>query len=345
MTRRRHVPTTLHVRPVDHRGYSIGWICALPKEMTAATAMLDELHENLPQPSSDQNNYSLGRIGKHNVVIACLPRGEIGSNSATSVAVQMRTTFSSIRVGLMVGIGGGVPSAEHDVRLGDLVVGIPDKSRGGVVQYDLGRATQDNKWVPFGSLNSPHPLLKTAISKLVSIHQIHGNKIQETLAEMIRRYPKLVPQFTRQAALIDILYEAEPDDSENFIDWVEVRRPPRPPDKLNQVHFGLIASGNQVMKSGRRRDQISKDLGGVLCFEMEAAGLMNDFPCVVIRGICDYADAHKNKDWQEYAAAVAAAYAKEVIMTLPIAITQENAGTPSPKTATSSFSASVSGTC
>jgi nucleoside phosphorylase len=60
------------------------------------------------------------------------------------------------------------------------------------------------------------------------------------------------------------------------------------------------------------RDQLSKELGGVLCFEMEAAGLMNVFPCVVIRGICDYADAHKHKQWQEYAAAVAAAYAKSL---------------------------------
>jgi hypothetical protein len=86
----------------------------------------------------------------------------------------------------------------------------------------------------------------------------------------------------------------------------------------------LIASGNQVIKSGWKRNQISRELGGVLCFEMEAAGLMNEFPCVVIRGICDYADAHKNKEWQEYAAAVAAAYTKELITTLPVAITKES---------------------
>jgi nucleoside phosphorylase len=46
---------------------------------------------------------------------------------------------------------------------------------------------------------------------------------------------------------------------------------------------------------------------------MEAAGLMDNFPCLVIRGICDYADSHKNKQWQGYAAATAAAYAKELL--------------------------------
>ena len=79
------------------------------------------------------------------------------------------------------------------------------------------------------------------------------------------------------------------------------------------MHYGTIASGNQVMRSAAERDRVSAELGGVLCFEMEAAGLMNSFPCLVIRGICDYADSHKNKRWQPYAAATAACYAKELL--------------------------------
>ena len=83
------------------------------------------------------------------------------------------------------------------------------------------------------------------------------------------------------------------------------------------VHYGTIASGNQVMRSAAERDRVSAELGGVLCFEMEAAGLMNSFPCLVIRGICDYADSHKNKRWQAYAAGTAAACAKEVLSVMP----------------------------
>src|SRR4051794_1316178 len=89
--------------------YTVGWICALPLEMAAARAILDELHGNLPQSTSDHNTYQLGRIGEHNVIIACLPAGVTGSTSAAIVADQMRFTFRSMRFGLMVGIGGGVP--------------------------------------------------------------------------------------------------------------------------------------------------------------------------------------------------------------------------------------------
>jgi nucleoside phosphorylase len=88
------------------------------------------------------------------------------------------------------------------------------------------------------------------------------------------------------------------------------------------VHYGIIASGNQVMRSATERDRVSAELGGVLCFEMEAAGLMNSFPCLVIRGICDYADSHKNKRWQPYAAGAAAAYAKEVLSVIPLSIVE-----------------------
>ena len=89
------------------------------------------------------------------------------------------------------------------------------------------------------------------------------------------------------------------------------RKPRTKPDP--QIHYGNIASGNEVLKHGVTRDKIAED-EGVICFEMEAAGLMDNFPCLVIRGICDYADSHKNKIWQLYAAATAAALAKELLI-------------------------------
>lgn len=55
--------------------YTVAWICALPLEMAAAQAMLDQIHDDLPIPPQDHNSYTLGRIGKHDVVIACLPSG------------------------------------------------------------------------------------------------------------------------------------------------------------------------------------------------------------------------------------------------------------------------------
>src|SRR5438874_2819408 len=89
--------------------YTVGWICALPSELAAARMMLDEEHQDLPPQDDDINLYILGRIGEHNIVIACLPAGQTGTNSAASVAVQMMSKFPQIRFGLTVGIGAGVP--------------------------------------------------------------------------------------------------------------------------------------------------------------------------------------------------------------------------------------------
>lgn len=114
--------------------YSVGWVCALPIELAAAQIMLDEEHEHLGQDVDDANIYTLGQIGEHNIVIACLPAGQMGTNSAAAVAVQMKLAFKSIRFSLMIGIGGGVPSREPDIRLGDVVVSQPHMGRSGVVQ-------------------------------------------------------------------------------------------------------------------------------------------------------------------------------------------------------------------
>jgi nucleoside phosphorylase len=111
----------------------VGWICALPIETAVAVGMLDERHDSIPQDTHDHNNYTLRRIGSHHVTIACLPAGVTGTTIAARVANQIRSTFPSLRLALMVGIGGGVPNEEYDIRLGDVVVGRPVGMSGGVL--------------------------------------------------------------------------------------------------------------------------------------------------------------------------------------------------------------------
>ena len=82
------------------------------------------------------------------------------------------------------------------------------------------------------------------------------------------------------------------------------------------IHYGVIASSNQIVKDGVKRDKLSDELGGPLCFENEAAGLRSDLPCLVVKGICDYSDSHKTNKWQPFAAITAAACAKEIVLTL-----------------------------
>ena len=301
--------------------YTVGWVCALPVELAAAQEMLDEEHDTPRYNAQDTNLYTCGRVGKHNVVIACLPEGQTGTNSAAAVAVQMKSTFSSTRFGLMVGIGGGVPSEEADLRLGDVVVSKPHKTHGGVVQYDSGKATPSG-FERSGALNTPPTVLLNAVAK-VRAEQMRG---KDRLLEYLSKLDSLL-DFTREAAGLDALYDATYDHKGGAtckqcdISYLVVREP-RNQDVV--IHYGTVASGNQVMRSAAERDKVSAELGGVLCFEMEAAGLMNNFPCLVIRGICDYADSHKNKRWQAYAAGTAAAYTKEVLAMIPSA---EVAGT------------------
>ena len=285
--------------------------------MAAAKAMLDEVHADLPKSLHDHNTYTLGQIGVHNVVIACLPSGVYGTTSAVRVATLMLLSFQSIRLGLMVGIGGGAPSPRADIRLGDIVVSRPDESFGGVVQYDYGKTIQEGRFRRIGTLNKPPHVLLTATSRLQADHISRPSRIPEYLSELAVNYPSMVPKFTYCGQRPDQLFDAHYEhlNSEDICEHCDssriVTRPTRPQNHP-VIHYGLIASGNQVMKHGKTRDRLARELG-ILCFEMEAAGLMDLFPCLVIRGICDYADSHKNKQWQEYAAATAAAYAKELL--------------------------------
>jgi nucleoside phosphorylase len=311
--------------------YTVGWVCALPHEMMAAKGMLNEIHEDLQeQDISDHNSYILGQIHHHNVVIASLPAGVYGTTPAATVAKDMLRTFPSIRFGLMVGIGGGAPSSTHDIRLGDVVVSEPCGTSGGVIQYDRGKMTQEGKFQRTGSLKSPPTILLTALGRLQAEHEGSENKISLFITEMVKRYPKLKREYTFQGAPHDQLYQATYDHSEmnatcEMCDPQELVRRERREDTDPQIHYGNIASSNQVMKHGVTRDQLCKELN-VLCFEMEAAGLMSDFPCLVIRGICDYSDSHKNKKWQKYAAATAAGFAKELLGVISAArILQEKA--------------------
>jgi nucleoside phosphorylase len=292
-------------------------------ERAAAIQMLDEDFGMLQyQDTGDTNTYTLGRIGHHYVAIACLPDGQYGTTSATIVANNMMRTFSkSMRIGLMVGIGGGIPSSDHDIRLGDIVVSRPNGSCGGVVQHDMGKIGQGGKIQRTGSLNNPPRSLLTALSQRKSAELYKDPLYPSYVQQAIEKNARTRRNFGRPDLRTDRLFQIEyehpvtaPTCDRCPAEWEETRLPREESDP--QKHYGIIASGNTVIKNGAIREQIRQETGA-LCCEMEAAGLMADFPCIVIRGIYDYADSHKNKQWQGYAALTAAAYAKELLSYVP----------------------------
>lgn len=302
--------------------YTVGWICAIHAELGPARAMLDEIHALIEsQPSYDDNIYILGSIGKHNIAIACLP--EYGVANAATAAKSMQATFRSLRFGLMVGVGGGIPGTWNDIRLGDIVVSLPSEQGGGVIQYDMGREEKDG-FRRIGSLNKPPTLLRSAIPTL-RIERGLPRDISRTVTEAWKDNPDDEEENEWQHPGVgqDILFKADFDHEDGFDTCDKcasqeasvIGRPARK-NTHPVIHYGNIASGSRVMKNATLRDELAKK-ESVICFEMEAAGLMDNFPCLVIRGISDYCDSHKNWQWQPYAAAVAAAYAKRLLMVIP----------------------------
>ncbi|RPA80570.1 purine and uridine phosphorylase [Ascobolus immersus RN42] len=337
------------VSPYSNDKYTVGWICALHDERIAYKLMLDKEHGRPQwQHPNDHNVYCLGEIGGHRIVMAGLPQGEYGTNSANTVAAHLTMSFLNIKYGLMVGIGGGVPGHdEHDIRLGDVVVGCAVGQSGGIVHYNKGKVQQDG-FKRVGQMNRPPQQLLNAVAHLrtdVATSTLYRKTILPAIGDRIGEVNGIqgrLDLLKYQGADNDVLFEldyphqsgllcASAGDSEGHQDndmnvgeptvntatgcgrcdlARQVFRPKRNTEDPH-VHYGVIASGDWVVKNAEERERIRKE-HQALCIEMEAAGLQN-FPSLIIRGISDYADSHKNNRWQQYAALTAAAYAKELL--------------------------------
>lgn len=378
--------------------YTIGWIAALPLEEKAARLVLNDDYQILSQvPLGDINRYVLGAINEHKIVLAVMPDGEYGKSSALSVATHMLRTFPNIRVGFMVGVGGGAPSRDNDIRMGDVVVSRKGDGKGGVFEFDYGKKHQAKSFEFTSHLNSIPPAVMNAITGLRSLDLSRSNRISQEINEILaqdRILPNVRAEFERPSEESDLLFKSnivhnqshdynlytilgapiclllmsisfyvrpvrwqivfaslalvgasfigrnieglgsiiftatkaskDLPESEICREFCQasqskplIERAKRDSSSGSKIHYGLIGSSDQLMKDAIRRDELAKE-HGILCFEMEAAGLMNRFPCLVVRGIYNYSDSHKNKKWQKYAALAAAVYAREVIRELPV---------------------------
>lgn len=217
----------------------------------------------------------------------------------------------------MVGIGGGVPS-KVDVRLGDIVVGTR------VMQVDLGKIIHGDQELERTAIpRIPHQLLGTAVTTLRAKHELEPSRIPSILQQKLEGHGYGCPSTPDRLFRADYHHQVpeakcdECDDSKLVLRSARVSTDP-------VIHYGAIASGSQVIKNSFFRDEAARQLN-VICFEMEAAGLMDIIPCLPIRGICDYSDSHKSKEWQKYAAATAAAYAREFLEGLPVTETDKEA--------------------
>lgn len=330
------------MRPRTRDEFEIAIICALPLEADAMEVLFDENYDTLGQIyrklPGDANSYTTGRIGLHNIVLCYMPG--MGKGSAASVASSLRVSYTGIKLALVVGICGGVPfpSRSTPIVLGDVIIS------DSVIEYDFGRQYPDGfrrKSDLKDTLGRPNREIRTFLAGLKTRRM--RNKVQERIPQYLEELQKHTQsEWCYPGITEDVLFEIsyrhkhhqrtltanclcahgtcstdtvcdkalKSDCQELGCEGKHVHR-----DRLSAgspspaVHIGTIASADTVMKSGEHRDKLA-EMEGIIGLEMEGAGVWDNIPCVIIKGVCDYADSHKNKTWQHYAAATAASCTK-----------------------------------
>jgi len=200
---------------------------------------------------------------------------------------------------LLVGIGGGILSDnKDDIRLRDVVVSKPTATFRGVVQFDQGKILPNKQFERTRTLKKPPAVLMANVQRLVAQHRRIGNQIPHYLSEMLEIFPNIKEEYICLGIEHDQLFEATYNhEGRKNCQWCNQSKVVEHSVRKNsapRIHYSTIRSANEVIKDSVTRDKLRKDLG-ILCVEMEAASLINKFFCLVIRGICDYTDSHKNK--------------------------------------------------
>ncbi|KAM0213246.1 hypothetical protein ACHAPA_003161 [Fusarium lateritium] len=335
--------------PAGRKDFRVAIVCALPREADAVTLLFDHFwdrdRDTYGRADGDTNTYITGRIGEHNIVLAILP--SIGTISAAATAASLRSSYTNLKLAILVGICGGVPRiADFDMLLGDVVV---SKT---VIQYDYGRqypghfAVKNTVEDSLGRANSD---IRTLLAVFETEHmrehlQVEASRHLECLQKAAKKkrrranyqYPGakedrlFSPTYTHRhrewcsvcsndpGIFCEATFKTSCSEAKCDVNNLVVRE--RLAELVQagggafrpEIFIGRIGSGNTVMKSGEDRDRIAIT-NNLVGFEMEGAGVWDEVPSVVVKGICDYADSHKNDAWQDFAAATAASVTKAIL--------------------------------
>jgi nucleoside phosphorylase len=322
--------------------FDVGVICALSFEGAAVEAVFDELYKDVPglpeEVSWGRITYqlSLGRVGKKYVVLIWLRK--IGTKEAGGARIALQHVYPEINIFFVVGICGGVPSAGIGAEpvIGDVVIST------NILPHDIGKQIHGT------FLLTEKPYMPTKSQSFLSKHTspLRKQKLEDRLLQVLEMARLTTTEEGRskisyQGVEKDVLYvpdhhhkhntlccnegscpEAQRStcvevgcDKSRVVKRMRLCDPKNPPKPI--IHFGTVGSGNRVMKSGQERDHLAR-LYQIIAFEKEGAGVFDDgLDVYVIKGICDYADGHKNMGWQNYSAYAAAGAFKAFLEEYP----------------------------
>ncbi|XP_077870376.1 uncharacterized protein LOC144363815 [Saccoglossus kowalevskii] len=312
---------------------TIGVVTALDWEHEAMLQMFDAPTNDYEgtQPQGDVNYYKIGKIKGKTVVMTQLPVGLLGENSAAVTVTRLCDVFSTLQIIFMVGTAGGVPNYQYDeaslnnttayirphVRKGDVIVSYPIEQNGpAFIHFDYGEII---------SLLAMNNFRENIRREHVGLHQKALNAARECKYDIekegpssstivgelidgaIRKMKEKGKRFQRPAAEEDILPVGHHHPPEPML-----RRPGEP-----KVHFGILGSANSAMRNTEVRDKLAA-AANVIGFENENSGVataahISSKGCMFVRGVCDYADEHKDGRWHRYAALAAASMSTCII--------------------------------
>ena len=321
--KRTNVGTIVGPRSLERQRFQVGIVCALGLEAEMVERILDSKQEYIDygKAINDVNTYTTGTISGRPVVLAYCPG--IGSNIAAQVATSLKSSFTKIKIILVVGICGAVPSyGNQEIMLGDCIVST------GIIQFDMGRRGPNGFRYKQG-LGTPPPEIRSLTQKL----KVRRSYLTENMIKHLQQpYPGRQNDrlyISTYAHTHEILCNNcdeklgicnQSCEDLGCDDQYLQQRKRR--DISPEIHFGDYGSSNTVLKSALDRDDLVKD--GIIAFEMEGSGVWEVCPTIIIKSACDYADSHKSKKWQRYAAGVAAATAKAFLQ-------EYNTSEPSPQ--------------
>jgi nucleoside phosphorylase len=264
--------------------------------------MLDKKHQGKFPVNGMDYVFNAGEMGGHNVIITSLPPGDsYNANSMVPIANQAKECFPNLWFGLLIGVATGLPNPSRDIRLGDVLVCHPTDEGADIITYDLGKAAAK---------------MNPVISAVDSIKLRAPNDT----AAFLPHYEKIKFEEHSDGTFIDPGQDQD-ELHEDGDDEYQLVRQARPHSERTRVWYGPLGSGKQLLNDPLQRNEL-RDKSGIIGLDSAAMGVMKHIPVVIIRGVCDYGDGHKNTMWQPYAVAMAAAYAKAVLSEIPPKVTE-----------------------
>ncbi|KAF5597253.1 hypothetical protein FPCIR_3680 [Fusarium pseudocircinatum] len=291
----------------DH--IEVAVVCALTREYDAMPRLGPFEEEEVEEITKDYGAYRYGRVDSLHLVVASPSKK--GRAAMTVMAAFFRSRFRNLKLVILTGICGGIPSAVtgHDLLFGDVVIDSRRLDAGGQVTGI--KIEQDSG----GCSTTWARGLRSAVETDDCLGYFKA-RIMDFLEQLQQVAPAKKLPCDELGCSNDHLVQRDSVDYKRKLEDDGRADEAQTPN----VILGPVMSTDDVLRDPEKRDNLGTK--GTVAIEMEADAVCEVFPCIVIKGVSDYADSHKNDAYQDYASATAAS-ATMVMLVIPERLARE----------------------